>query len=100
MMFSRLDSGGIRFRTPKTHSSTLGRGGVHPGRVTGPSQETWRHSGQTTTSTLTPKGNLERPIKGTVMLLGRGTKLEYPERTHSRPDNDCSEIVPREKCGF
>uniref|UniRef100_A0A3P9QG18 Protein-glutamine gamma-glutamyltransferase 2 n=1 Tax=Poecilia reticulata TaxID=8081 RepID=A0A3P9QG18_POERE len=37
---------------------------------------------QPCTHTLTPRGNLERPINLTVMFLDCGRKPEYPEKTH------------------
>ncbi|MEQ2175512.1 hypothetical protein GOODEAATRI_018619 [Goodea atripinnis] len=60
-------------------SSLRARGGVHPGQVASPSQ------GNTETQEkqpCTPKGNLERPVNLTVMVLDYERKPEYPERTH------------------
>ncbi|MEQ2285240.1 hypothetical protein AMECASPLE_029784 [Ameca splendens] len=51
---------------------------------------TQRHTGQTTVhATLTPKGNLDKPVNLTVMFLGCGRKLEYPERTHECTRRTC-----------
>uniref|UniRef100_A0A3P9QC98 Golgi reassembly-stacking protein 1-like n=1 Tax=Poecilia reticulata TaxID=8081 RepID=A0A3P9QC98_POERE len=44
---------------------------------------------QPCTHTLTPRGNLEKPINLTVMFLGCGRKPEYPEKTHACTGRTC-----------
>ncbi|MEQ2183533.1 hypothetical protein GOODEAATRI_033634 [Goodea atripinnis] len=38
---------------------------------------------------ITPKGNIERPINLTVMFLGCGRMLKYPEKTHACTGRKC-----------
>ncbi|MEQ2169989.1 hypothetical protein GOODEAATRI_030603 [Goodea atripinnis] len=40
--------------------------------------------------TLSPKGNLDRPINLTHTLLDYGTKQQYPEKTHACTERSCS----------
>ncbi|MEQ2293367.1 hypothetical protein AMECASPLE_032608 [Ameca splendens] len=44
---------------------------------------------QPSTHSFTPKGNVEKPINLTVMILDCGRRPEYPERTHACTGKTC-----------
>ncbi|MEQ2230541.1 hypothetical protein ILYODFUR_030397 [Ilyodon furcidens] len=82
-----------------TASSIVGHGGVgayqnsmvggrvHPGQVTSPPQgNTETHRTNNNAHTVTPKGNLERPVNLRVMFLDCGRN---PERTHACMGRTC-----------
>ncbi|MED6235183.1 hypothetical protein ATANTOWER_018990 [Ataeniobius toweri] len=78
---------------------TIGR--VHPGQVTSPSQGSIEtQSAVNHANTLIPQDNLERPKNLTVMLLDRGRKLEYLERTHVCTGRTCKPNAERAQVGI